>query len=281
MTTTGMKVRTQETVESIQRRCRLKPCLGLIFGSGLAPIAESFNDHVTIPFRDIPYFPIPTVPGHPGNLILGRIGGVAAAALQGRVHVYEGYSMEQVAYPARILGCLGIKQLIVTNAAGGINSAFRPGDLMLITDHINLMGANPLEGPNLDELGPRFPDMSEAYHSRFRNAALEAGRETGISLRQGIYAGLRGPSYETPAEIRMCRTIGADAAGMSSIPEVIVANHMGIGVLGISCIANMAAGILPRKLSHREVLECAAMMKDAVASLINAVIPKLLVADHQ
>lgn len=281
MTTTGMKVRTQETVESIQRRCRLKPCLGFIFGSGLAPIAESFNDHVTISFRDIPHFPIPSVPGHPGNLILGRIGGVAAAALQGRVHVYEGYSMEQVAYPARILGCLGIKQLIVTNAAGGINSAFRPGDLMLITDHINLMGANPLEGPNLDELGPRFPDMSEAYHSRFRNAALEAGRETGISLRQGIYAGLRGPSYETPAEIRMCRTLGADAAGMSTIPEVIVANHMGIGVLGISCIANMAAGILPRKLSHREVLECAAMMKDAVASLINAVIPKLFVADYQ
>lgn len=280
MTTTGMNVRTQETVESIQRRCRLKPLLGLIFGSGLAPVVESFSDYVTIPFKDIPHFPIPTVPGHPGNLILGKIGGVAAAALQGRVHIYEGYSMEQVAYPARILGCLGIQRLIVTNAAGGINPANRPGDLMLITDHINLMGANPLEGPNLDELGPRFPDMSEAYHSRLRAAALEAGRETGISLRQGVYAGLRGPSYETPAEIRMCRTLGANAAGMSTIPEVIVANHMGIKVLGISCIANMAAGILPRKLSHREVLECAAMMKDAVASLINALIPKLLVADH-
>ena len=271
----------REAADAVRQRTRQQPTVGLILGSGLGTLVNEIANADVIPYADIPHWPRSTVLGHAGRLVIGELEGRTVLAMQGRSHFYEGYSMEQVAYPARILGCLGIKQLIVTNAAGRINSAFRPGDLMLITDHIILMGANPLEGPNLDELGPRFPDMSEAYHSRFRNAALEAGRETGISLRQGIYAGLRGPSYETPAEIRMCRTLGADAAGMSTIPEVIVANHMGIGVLGISCIANMAAGILPRKLSHREVLECAAMMKDAVASLINAVIPKLLVADHQ
>lgn len=196
-------------------------------------------------------------------------------ALQGRVHLYEGYAVADVAYPARVLGCLGIRQLIVTNAAGGINTEFKPGDLMLITDHINLTGANPLVGVNLDELGPRFPDMSEAYDAAMRSIALDVGRKKGIPLRQGIYIGLLGPSYETPAEIRMCRLLGADAVGMSTVPEVIVANHMGIPVLGISCITNMAAGVLPRKLTHKEVLDTTERVRETFQSLLQWVIPQL------
>jgi len=200
---------------------------------------------------------------------------VPVIALQGRVHLYEGYAVADVAYPARVLGCLGIRQLIVTNAAGGINTEFKPGDLMLITDHINLTGANPLVGVNLDELGPRFPDMSEAYDAAMRSIALDVGRKKGIPLRQGIYIGLLGPSYETPAEIRMCRLLGADAVGMSTVPEVIVANHMGIPVLGISCITNMAAGVLPRKLTHKEVLDTTERVRETFQSLLQWVIPQL------
>ncbi len=197
------------------------------------------------------------------------------AALQGRIHLYEGYSIAEVAFPARILGSLGIRRLIVTNAAGGINTAFRPGDLMLITDHINMMGENPLTGPNMDELGLRFPDMSEAYDATMRAVALEVARQKGIPLRQGVYIGLRGPSFETPAEIRMCRVLGADAVGMSTIPEVIVANHMGIGVLGLSCITNMAAGILPQKLTHEEVLDTTEKAGERFQSLIGGIIARL------
>lgn len=205
----------------------------------------------------------------------GTVAGVPVIALQGRVHLYEGYAVADVAYPARVLGCLGIRQLIVTNAAGGINTEFKPGDLMLITDHINLTGANPLVGVNLDELGPRFPDMSEAYDAAMRSIALDVGRKKGIPLRQGIYIGLLGPSYETPAEIRMCRLLGADAVGMSTVPEVIVANHMGIPVLGISCITNMAAGVLPRKLTHKEVLDTTERVRETFQSLLQWVIPQL------
>jgi purine-nucleoside phosphorylase len=207
--------------------------------------------------------------------VSGTVAGVPVIALQGRVHLYEGYAVADVAYPARVLGCLGIRQLIVTNAAGGINTEFKPGDLMLITDHINLTGANPLVGVNLDELGPRFPDMSEAYDAAMRSIALDVGRKKGIPLRQGIYIGLLGPSYETPAEIRMCRLLGADAVGMSTVPEVIVANHMGIPVLGISCITNMAAGVLPRKLTHKEVLDTTERVRETFQSLLQWVIPQL------
>jgi purine-nucleoside phosphorylase len=265
----------RETVDSIRLHCKKRPALGLILGSGLGAFAECFRECTLIPYRNLPHFPSPTVAGHPGNLVIGDLAGVPAVAMQGRVHFYEGYSVAEVAFPVRVLGLLGIRQLIVTNAAGGINTGFRPGDLMLITDHINLMGANPLIGPNLEELGPRFPDMSEAYDGAMRAIAIEVARQRGIILRQGVYAGLHGPSYETPAEIRMCRLLGADAVGMSTVPEVIVANHMGIRVLGISCITNMAAGILPQKLTHTEIMETAAKAGNTFRSLLQGIVPQL------
>jgi purine-nucleoside phosphorylase len=247
----------------------------LILGSGLGAFADSFEDSVIYAFRDLPYFPSPTVAGHEGNLIAGYVEGVPAVAVQGRVHLYEGYSIREVAFAARVLGSLGIHRLIVTNAAGGINTEFHPGDLMLITDHINMMGTNPLIGPNVDEMGPRFPDMSDAYDSGMRKTVLGVARQKGIPLRQGVYIGFPGPSYETPAEIRMCRALGADAIGMSTIPEVIIANHIGIRVLGVSCITNMAAGILPQKLTHRDVTDTAEKASGKLQSLLRASIPKL------
>ena len=270
-----MYSKLKETVDSIRARCSRLPALGLILGSGLGAYADSFEDRTVIPFSELPHFPSSTVAGHAGNLVIGNAEGVPAVALQGRVHLYEGYSIEQVAYPARVLGCLGINALVVTNAAGGINLDFRPGDLMLITDHINMMGANPLAGSNMDELGPRFPDMSEAYSGALRKIALEAARRRSMSLREGIYVGVCGPSYETPAEIRMYRTLGADAVGMSTVPEVIVAGHMGIRVLGISCITNMAAGILPRKLTHQEVIDTAERVKDKFLTFLQEIIPRI------
>ena len=267
----------RETVDLIRIRCRQQPVLGLILGSGLGAYADSIQNRTVIPFAELPHFPSSTVLGHSGNLIIGNAEGLTVAALQGRVHLYEGYSIKEVSFPARVLGSLGIRRLNVKNAAGGINTAFKPGDLMLINDHINLMGANPLTGPNLDELGPRFPDMSEAYDSEMRGIALDVARQKGIPLRQGVYIGLCGPSYETPAEIRMCRALGADAVGMSTVPEVIVANHMGIRVLGISCITNMAAGILPQKLTHKEVLDTTEMTKEKFRSLLEGIISRLAV----
>ena len=198
-----------------------------------------------------------------------------AAALQGRVHLYEGYSVSEIAFPVRVLGSLGIRRMIVTNAAGGINRSFRPGDLMLITDHINGTGVNPLAGPNLHEWGPRFPDMSEAYDGAMRRIALAVAQQKKIRLRQGVYIALGGPSYETPAEIRMCRRLGADAVGMSTVPEVLVANHMGIRVLGLSCITNLAAGILPRKLTHAEVLDTTEKAREDFQSLLRGIVSRL------
>src|SRR5688572_18217289 len=259
----------QETVAAIRARHKERPALGLILGSGLGPYADTFEQRTVIPFEDLPHFPRSTVLGHSGNLVLGRAEGVPVAAMQGRVHFYEGYSMHEVVYPVRVLGALGIRRLIVTNAAGGVNLGFRPGDLMLITDHINLMGANPLVGPNIRELGDRFPDMSDPYNFALRERALKAAQESRIGLREGVYLGLSGPSYETPAEIRMFRMLGADAVGMSTVPEVIAANHMGIRVLGISCITNMAAGILPQKLTHQEVMDTTGRVKDQFVSLLD------------
>jgi len=253
----------------------MQPAIGIILGSGLGAFADSIRERTVLPCSTLPHFPSSTVAGHPGTLIFGAIERVPTVALQGRVHLYEGYSVAEVAYPARVLCCLGIRRLIVTNAAGGIHSGFRQGDLMLMTDHINLMGANPLTGPNLDELGPRFPDMTEAYSPALRAAALESAVQEGIHLQQGVYLGLPGPSYETPAEIRMCRALGADAVGMSTVPEVIVANHMGIPVLGISCITNMAAGLVPLKLTHREVLDTAEKAAGTLSVLLRAVIPRI------
>jgi purine-nucleoside phosphorylase len=264
-----------ETVAAIRRQYGGKPAVGLVLGSGLGAYADTFSHPTAIPFDDLPNFPRSTVMGHAGKLILGEASGVPVAALQGRVHFYEGYSMSDVVFPVRVLGGLGIRQLVATNAAGGVNINFRPGDLMLITDHINLMGTNPLVGNNIDELGVRFPDMSEAYDSAMREVALRAARRRGISLREGVYIGLSGPSYETPAEIRMCRALGADAVGMSTVPEVIAASHMGIRTLGISCITNMAAGILPRKLTHQEVMETTEKVKEQFIALLEATIPEL------
>ncbi len=276
----GMHGRIRETVTAIADRHSRAPALGLILGSGLGAYADTFKNRTVIPFQELPHFPQSRVVGHSGNLVLGEADGVPAVALQGRVHYYQGYSIAEVAYPARVLACLGIRQLIVTNAAGGINTSFKPGELMLITDHINLMGANPLMGENIDALGPRFPDMSEAYSKSMREIALGAGKEMGITLQQGVYIGLAGPSYETPAEIRMCRILGADAVGMSTVPEVIVAAHMGIPVLGISCITNMAAGILPQKLTHQEVIETTERVKERFIALLKAVVPLLATRNH-
>jgi purine-nucleoside phosphorylase len=265
----------KETVDFVRARCIQAPALGLILGSGLGAFADSLKDRAVIPFSELPYFPSITVLGHSGNLITGNVEGIPIVVLQGRFHLYEGHALEDVAFPARVLCCLGIRRLIVTNAAGGISTAFRPGDLMLITDHINLTGLNPLVGPNLDELGPRFPDMSEAYDSAMQEIALEVARQKRIALRQGVYLGLVGPSFETPAEIRMCRTLGADAVGMSTIPEVIIANHMGVRVLGISCITNMAAGIFPKMLTHEDVIAAADGVSDTLQSLLRGIIARL------
>jgi purine-nucleoside phosphorylase len=270
--------RFQETVSTITARHSKPPVIGLILGSGLGAYADTLENRTEIPFEELPHFPRSTIVGHSGKLVLGDAEGVPAIVLQGRVHYYEGYSIADVAYPARVLGCLGIRQLVVTNAAGGINVGFRPGDLMLISDHINLMGVNPLIGGNIEELGVRFPDMSDAYSAELRQIALATASRQGIRLRQGVYVGLAGPNYETPAEIRMLRTMGADAVGMSTVPEVIVANHMGIKVLGVSCITNMAAGILPQKLTHQEVIDTTKRVNETFVSLLRGLVPALSAA---
>jgi purine-nucleoside phosphorylase len=261
-----------ETVDYIRTYCRSQPALGLILGSGFGSYADSFTDCRTIPFSNIPHFPKSTIAGHHGNLVLGSVEGVSCIALQGRTHLYEGYTVREITFPVRVLGCLGIGSLFLTNAAGGLNPEYRPGDLMLIADHINLMGCNPLIGPNPDDLGPRFPDMSAVYNAGLRRVALDVAGNLEIPIHQGIYLGVTGPSYETPAEIRMFRTLGADAVGMSTVPEAIVAAHMGIPVLGISCITNMAAGMASEKLSHTDVLETSKKMQDKFHSLLNGII---------
>jgi purine-nucleoside phosphorylase len=263
----------QEAAAAVRACCGARPAIGLILGSGLGGFCETMQHREAMRFEEIPNFPRATITGHVGRLVFGDVMGVPVAALAGRVHFYEGNSMAQVGFPVRVLGCLGIRRLIITNAAGGINAAFQPGDLMLIRDHINLMGANPLAGGNIDELGPRFPDMSEAYDSAMCEAALRAAAGTGVKLKVGVYVALSGPSYETPAEIGMCRILGGDAVGMSTVPEVIVANHMGIRVLGVSCITNMAAGLLPRRLSHEEVLETTERTKEKFSLLLTSLIP--------
>jgi purine-nucleoside phosphorylase len=244
--------------------------VGIILGSGLGSFADTLDNRKETPYSDIPGWPKSTVGGHAGKLVSGKLGGIEVIVAAGRAHMYEGYTAPQVAYPIREMMWRGMRSLVVTNAAGGINLSYKPGDLVLISDHINLMGANPLTGPNDESFGPRFPDMSEAYSREYREIAKQAGVR-----KEGVYAALTGPSYETPAEIRYLRTIGADLVGMSTVPEVIAANHMGIKVLGISCVTNMAAGILPQKLTHQEVIETGERVKDTLAALLRAVIPRL------
>jgi len=255
--------RAQRAAEQIRSRAGARPSVAVVLGSGLGGFAEELSDSSSIPYKEIQGFAQATVEGHAGQLVIGRAGTVAVAAMQGRFHFYEGYSLDDVTFPVRVLKLLGVQTLILTNAAGSLNTEFTPGSLMVISDHINLMGVNPLRGPE-------FIDMSEAYSREYREIAKKVG-----ILKEGVYAGLLGPSYETPAEIRYLRTIGADLVGMSTVPEVIAANHMGIKVLGISCVTNMAAGILPQKLTHSEVLATGDRVKDTLAALLRAVIPKL------
>jgi purine-nucleoside phosphorylase len=237
------------------------PKIGLILGSGLGVLADEIKNPVKIPYHEIPDFPISTVEGHAGQLVFGLLNGVEVAAMQGRFHFYEGYSMDKVTFPVRVMKELGVDMLIVTNAAGGVNESFLAGDLMIITDHINNMGTNPLIGPNDAHLGVRFPDMSEAYSKELAATAREIAVRLNIAVKEGVYFGNPGPVYETPAEIRMVRLMGGDAVGMSTVPEVIVASHSGMKVLGISCISNMAAGILNQPLTHNEVIETTERVK--------------------
>jgi purine-nucleoside phosphorylase len=252
-----------------------RPKIGVVLGSGLGAFAEEVEHGVTIPYAEIPGWPQSTAIGHAGKLVYGKSGGVDIVVMAGRAHFYEGYSPAQVTFGVRELGKLGVKTMVFTNAAGGINLSYSQGALALISDHINLQGFNPLIGPNDDSLGPRFPDMSEAYSAECRAIAKSAAKELRIELHEGVYAAMAGPSYETPAEIRYLRTIGADLVGMSTVPEVIVANHMGMRCLAISCVTNMAAGILPKKIDHEEVLETGARVRGTLVKLLKTVIPRL------
>ncbi|KZE74201.1 purine-nucleoside phosphorylase [Paenibacillus elgii] len=265
----------KEAAEYIRGKYPEKPEISLILGSGLGVLADLVEGGVTIPYEDIPHFPVSTVEGHAGELLLGKVEGKHVLMMKGRFHMYEGYGVETVSFPVRVMKELGVEKLLVTNAAGGINTSYEVGDLMLIRDHINFTFRNPLIGPNHSDLGVRFPDMSEAYSRRLREAAKEVAAEQGLKLQEGVYLGLLGPSYETPAEIRMMRTLGGDAVGMSTVPEVLVARHAGIEVLGFSCISNMAAGILDQPLSHAEVMETTERAKPKFLKLVLGIISRI------
>jgi purine-nucleoside phosphorylase len=262
----------------ILSRAKLRPNVALVLGSGLGGFADSLTEATAIPYAKIPGFPQSTAFGHAGRLVIGKAGTTVVAAMQGRVHLYEGYSAAEVAFPVRVLGRLGIRALLLTNAAGGINTEYAQGAMVVIRDHINLQGANPLIGANDERFGPRFPDMTTAYWKPYREQTLMEAKRLGMELHEGVYAAVTGPSFETPAEIRYLRTIGADLVGMSTVPEVIVARHMGIRVLGISCATNMAAGILDQPLTHEEVMETGERVKTRFTALLRAVLP-LLSAD--
>ncbi|MED4400796.1 purine-nucleoside phosphorylase [Metabacillus fastidiosus] len=265
----------QETVSYLLSKYKIIPKIGLILGSGLGVLADEIENDVKVPYDQIPNFPVSTVEGHAGQLVFGKLMGADVVAMQGRFHFYEGYSMEKVTFPVRVMKELGVEILIVTNAAGGINESFEPGDLMIITDHINNMGTNPLIGPNDAKLGVRFPDLSEAYNKELRKIAKEASAELDINIQEGVYVANTGPTYETPAEIRALRILGGDAVGMSSVPEVIVARHSNIKVLGISCISNMAAGILDQPLSHDEVIETTEKVRENFLNLVKRTVEKI------
>ena len=259
----------------IRQRLALRPEIGLVLGSGLGDYADTLENAVKIPYSQIPNFPVPSIPGHTGALVFGRKCGRDVVIMQGRIHYYEGLPQQQITLPIRVLAAIGVKTLVLTNAAGGVNLSYKPGTLMLISDHINFSGANPLIGPNLDQFGPRFPDMSDIYTASLRAAIKEKACEAGIPLEEGVYLMYSGPNYETPAEIRAFRVLGADAVGMSTAPEALVAGHSGLQVVGVSCITNMAAGILPVKLSHTEVMETAAMVHDLFHRLVDTILTLL------
>lgn len=266
----------REAVSVIEGKTRVRPRIAVILGSGLGSLAEQATDATVIPYTDIPHFHGTSVEGHAGKMILGYFQGIPTAFLQGRFHVYEGYPMEDVVFPTRTVAGLGIETLVLTNAAGGVNTRFRPGDLMIIEDHLNLMGDNPLKGPNIAELGPRFPDLTEAYNRDCIRHLEAAGKELDIPLHRGVYGAVLGPTYETPAEIRMFRTLGADAIGMSTVPETIAANHLGVRVCGVSVITNLGAGLSPNKLSHQEVMDNSKLGALKLSRLLERALPALL-----
>ena len=268
----NLNQRINDAAQYINARITEAPTIGLILGSGLGDFADGLENRVVIPFAEIPDFPQPTVEGHAGAFVIGSCQGKTIVALQGRIHYYEGHPQQVITIPVRVMALLGVKQIVLTNACGGVNLNFAPGDLMLISDHINYSGSNPLIGQNLDQFGPRFPDLSNVYTKELRTKITKVAEENGIALRQGVYVMYSGPNYETPAEIRMFRMMGADAVGMSTVPEAIVAAHCGMDVVGISCITNMAAGVLPQKLNHQEVVETAALVHDKFQKLLTLVI---------
>lgn len=251
------------------------PEIGLILGSGLGILGEEVADKIIINYSDIPNFPVSTVEGHKSRLVFGTLNNKKVAVMQGRFHYYEGYKMQEVVFPVWVMKALGINKLIVTNAAGGVNADFKPGDLMLIKDHINFSGDNPLIGPNLNELGVRFPDMSNAYNIDMMELAKKCAKDNSIEVREGTYMMFTGPNYETPAEVKAARILGGDAVGMSTVPEVIAANHSGMKVLGMSCITNMAAGILDMPLNHQEVIDTAEKVKSKFVSLVKSIVENL------
>ncbi|HUS06134.1 MAG TPA: purine-nucleoside phosphorylase [Bryobacteraceae bacterium] len=263
----------------LQKRLPAAPTVGVVLGSGLGAFCGELESPISLPYQEIPGWPRSTAIGHAGKLVFGLLDGVHVLCMSGRAHLYEGYSLARVTFGVRVMKLLGVESLVLTNAAGGINLDLKRGGLALISDHINLQGANPLIGANEEEFGPRFPDMSEAYPVRYREIAKQLAAQLGIEISEGVYAAVSGPSYETPAEIRYLRTIGADLVGMSTVPEVIVANHMGMKCLAISCVTNMAAGVLPQKIHHEEVLEAGAMVRETLIKLLRAVIPCLVKAD--
>jgi purine-nucleoside phosphorylase len=268
--------RAEHTARSIRARWKEEARIALILGSGLGAFADDLQEQIIIPYTEIPGFARSTVAGHAGRLVLGKIEDVPIIAMQGRFHYYEGYTFDEVIFPIRVYNLMGVKALILTNAAGGINVAFDQGALMVISDHLNLIGENPLRGANDERFGPRFPDMSEVYARDFQEIAVDEARSIGLELRRGIYAALSGPSYETPAEVRMLRTLGADAVGMSTVPEAIIARQMGIKVLGLSCITNLAAGVHDEPINHEEVMETGERVRETFKELLRRIIPRLL-----
>ena len=265
----------REASDYIIKRSKIKPEIGLILGSGLGAIGDQIEEPDFLNYSEIPHFPVSTVEGHAGKLIIGTLEGKKVVAMQGRFHYYEGYSMEEVTFPVRVMKLLGVSKLIVTNAAGAVNENFTPGDLMLITDQLNLSGYNPLIGRNLEPFGPRFPDLSNAYDKELRAIVKKAAKDIQIELQEGVYACMSGPAYETPAEIRMLRILGGDAVGMSTAPEVIVASHSGIKVVGISCMTNMAAGIQEQPLTHEEVVETSSRVRETFIKLMKKIVREI------
>lgn len=264
-----------ETVQYLENKLKNRPKIGIILGSGLGPLADEISNAEVIKYDEIPNFPTSTVQGHKGQLVVGKLEGKEVVAMQGRFHYYEGYSIDKVTFPVRVMKALGVDTIIITNAAGGVNRGFEPGDLMIITDHINFTFDNPLIGKNYDELGPRFPDMSHAYDESLVDIAIRAANNLNIKIKKGVYMWNSGPTYETPAEVRVASFLGADAVGMSTVPEVITAVHGGMKVLGISCITNMASGILDQPLNHNEVIETSERVKNDFISLIKEILKEI------